>query len=117
MFDRCVRLRQVGSPFWMAPEVIRGNWYDHRVDVFSFGIIVCEMIARLVLFCVSLMLEWRDYLMDGKRVAAFNVFSFGIIICEMIARLVLPCFSLMLKWIDYLMDGKRVTVFNVCKVS
>ncbi|MPC83847.1 Dual specificity testis-specific protein kinase 1 [Portunus trituberculatus] len=41
-----MRLRQVGSPYWMAPEVIRGDWYDHRVDVFSFGIIVCEMIAR-----------------------------------------------------------------------
>nr|XP_053649250.1 dual specificity testis-specific protein kinase 1-like [Cherax quadricarinatus] len=44
--ERCMRLRQVGSPYWMAPEVIRGDWYDHRVDVFSFGIIVCEMIAR-----------------------------------------------------------------------
>ncbi|XP_076030585.1 uncharacterized protein LOC143018900 isoform X2 [Oratosquilla oratoria] len=42
----CVRLPQVGSPYWMAPEVIRGTWYDHRVDVFSFGIIVCELIAR-----------------------------------------------------------------------
>lgn len=44
--EKCMRLRQVGSPYWMAPEVIRGDWYDHRVDVFSFGIIVCEMIAR-----------------------------------------------------------------------
>ncbi|KAK4318230.1 hypothetical protein Pmani_010767 [Petrolisthes manimaculis] len=44
--EKCVRLRQVGSPYWMAPEVIRGDWYDHRVDVFSFGIIVCELIAR-----------------------------------------------------------------------
>ncbi|CAL4123024.1 unnamed protein product, partial [Meganyctiphanes norvegica] len=41
-----VRLQQVGSPYWMAPEMIRGKWYDHRVDVFSFGIIVCEIIAR-----------------------------------------------------------------------
>ena len=39
-------MRQVGSPYWMAPEVIRAEWYDHRADVFSFGIILCEMIAR-----------------------------------------------------------------------
>ncbi|KAA0191137.1 hypothetical protein HAZT_HAZT002638, partial [Hyalella azteca] len=44
--DKSVRMRQVGSPYWMAPEVIRGEWYDHRADVFSFGIILCEMIAR-----------------------------------------------------------------------
>ncbi|KAB7498124.1 Dual specificity testis-specific protein kinase 2 [Armadillidium nasatum] len=44
--DKSVRLRQVGSPYWMAPEVIRGDWYDHRVDIFSFGIVVCEIIAR-----------------------------------------------------------------------
>ncbi|XP_071516566.1 uncharacterized protein cdi [Panulirus ornatus] len=44
--EKCMRLRQVGSPYWMAPEVIRGDWYDHHVDVFSFGIIVCELIAR-----------------------------------------------------------------------
>uniref|UniRef100_A0A6A7FSI1 dual-specificity kinase n=3 Tax=Hirondellea gigas TaxID=1518452 RepID=A0A6A7FSI1_9CRUS len=44
--DKNVRMRQVGSPYWMAPEVIRGEWYDHRADVFSFGIILCEMIAR-----------------------------------------------------------------------
>lgn len=44
--DESVRLHQVGSPYWMAPEVIRGDWYDQRVDVFSFGICVCQMIAR-----------------------------------------------------------------------
>lgn len=44
--DENVRLQQVGSPYWMAPEMIRGKWYNHRVDVFSFGILVCEIIAR-----------------------------------------------------------------------
>ncbi|CAL4068618.1 unnamed protein product, partial [Meganyctiphanes norvegica] len=44
--DESIRLHQVGSPYWMAPEVIRGDWYDQRVDVFSFGICVCQIIAR-----------------------------------------------------------------------
>jgi LIM domain kinase 1 len=31
----------------MAPEMLRGNKYDEKVDVFSFGIIMCEIIGRV----------------------------------------------------------------------
>ena len=43
--DRRKRYTVVGNPYWMAPEMMKGKEYDEKVDLFSFGIIVCE--ARL----------------------------------------------------------------------
>ncbi|XP_076828812.1 dual specificity testis-specific protein kinase 2 [Brachyhypopomus gauderio] len=40
-------LSVVGSPYWMAPEVLRGEQYDEKVDVFAYGIILCEIIGRI----------------------------------------------------------------------
>lgn len=36
----------VGSPFWMAPEMLAGKPYNNAVDVYSFGIILCQLLAR-----------------------------------------------------------------------
>ncbi|XP_061673732.1 PKc_LIMK_like_unk domain-containing protein isoform X2 [Syngnathoides biaculeatus] len=41
------KLSLVGSAFWMAPEMLRGEPYDRKVDVFSFGIVLCEILARI----------------------------------------------------------------------
>ncbi|XP_062284176.1 dual specificity testis-specific protein kinase 2 [Scomber scombrus] len=41
------KLSVVGSPFWMAPEVLRDEYYNEKADVFSYGIILCEIIARI----------------------------------------------------------------------
>ncbi|KAL4223550.1 LIM domain kinase 1 [Mactra antiquata] len=46
-YQRKKRYTVVGSPFWMAPEMINGLKYDEKVDVFSFGIVLCEIIGQV----------------------------------------------------------------------
>lgn len=41
------RMTVVGTPYWMAPEMLRGEVYDEKVDIFSYGIVVCEMLTRV----------------------------------------------------------------------
>ncbi|XP_071848282.1 LIM domain kinase 1-like isoform X2 [Apostichopus japonicus] len=41
------RYTVVGNPFWMAPEMMKGYIYDEKVDIFSFSLIICELIGRI----------------------------------------------------------------------
>ncbi|XP_064459516.1 LIM domain kinase 1-like isoform X2 [Ornithodoros turicata] len=45
--ERKKRYTVVGNPYWMAPEMMKGKKYDEKVDIFSFGIIMCEIIGRV----------------------------------------------------------------------
>ena len=36
----------IGTIGYMAPEMIEGNHYDRRVDIFSFGVILYELLFR-----------------------------------------------------------------------
>jgi len=58
-----------GTDDWMAPEVILGMQYNQKADVFSFGIVLCEIITRK-----KISLEMQRSPMDafGMDVAKFK---------------------------------------------
>ncbi|NP_001082219.1 LIM domain kinase 2 L homeolog [Xenopus laevis] len=45
--NRKKRYTVVGNPYWMAPEMLNGKDYDEKVDIFSFGIVLCEIIGQV----------------------------------------------------------------------
>lgn len=59
----------VGTPIYMAPEVIQSSYYDYKADVFSFALMVSEMITGFkpfLQYCND-PLTIQQYIIDGLR--------------------------------------------------
>jgi serine/threonine protein kinase len=41
---------KIGTPHWMAPEILRGEKYTEEADVYSFGVILWEMLCGEIPF-------------------------------------------------------------------
>jgi NIMA (never in mitosis gene a)-related kinase len=35
-----------GTPYYAAPEILQNKPYDHKADVFAFGVLVLELLTR-----------------------------------------------------------------------
>lgn len=107
--DRRKRYTVVGNPYWMAPEMLYGKSYDERVDIFSFGIIICEIIGR-VSADPDFMPRAKDF---GLNVASFlqefhpplcpsAFLPLAVLCCEMDIEK-RPSFSKLAEWLDNLL--------------
>eukprot|EP01129_Flabellula_baltica_P012011 TRINITY_DN5359_c0_g1_i1.p1 TRINITY_DN5359_c0_g1~~TRINITY_DN5359_c0_g1_i1.p1 ORF type:complete len:1884 (+),score=321.07 TRINITY_DN5359_c0_g1_i1:42-5654(+) len=60
--------RQVDNPAWLAPEIIRGELYDQRADIYSLGIIFWELLCRDVPFSeFEFGIDIEEYVLSGGR--------------------------------------------------
>ncbi len=60
-------MTRCGTPCWTAPEVIRGEKYTEKADVYSFGIIMWEALTRKQPFAGRNFMGVSLDILEGRR--------------------------------------------------
>ena len=66
-----IRLPQVGSPYWMSPECLRGKYYDEKADIFSFGKSIQKPIFGSDFVKVSIFESWKKGRQSDTKIKNF----------------------------------------------
>ncbi|RHZ63284.1 hypothetical protein Glove_330g118 [Diversispora epigaea] len=53
--------------YWLAPEVIHGSRYDHKSEMFSFGMLIWELCYQKIPYEKMDLQEIREHIKNGKR--------------------------------------------------
>eukprot|EP01103_Thecamoeba_quadrilineata_P014415 TRINITY_DN4300_c0_g1_i2.p1 TRINITY_DN4300_c0_g1~~TRINITY_DN4300_c0_g1_i2.p1 ORF type:complete len:640 (+),score=138.51 TRINITY_DN4300_c0_g1_i2:12-1931(+) len=83
----------VGSPFWMAPEVIQGLDYDSKADVYSYGVCLYELMTGKIPFSEvvsedpATIRHLYENIISGKRAPLPNY------ILPSVAKLITECWA------------------------
>jgi serine/threonine protein kinase len=46
-------LTRVGTPFYMSPQILKGNSYGYRTDIYSIGVLLYELLFGELPYCDS----------------------------------------------------------------
>ncbi|AGD92983.1 putative serine/threonine-protein kinase/receptor [Megavirus lba] len=61
------RMTHCGTPCWTAPEILRGETYDEKVDIYSFGIVMWEILTGLRPYSGCNFMQVSLDVLDGTR--------------------------------------------------
>jgi serine/threonine protein kinase len=50
-------MTSIGTPIYMAPEVIKHTRYSEKADVYSYGIVLCEILTQTTAYADEMFQE------------------------------------------------------------
>lgn len=72
-------LTKCGTVVYIAPEILVGNGHDHRVDIWSLGVLICEIMSGKTPFEAPSTMQVYEKIINGMP--TFNRFVTSVVRC------------------------------------